>query len=117
MIEAAPYCPHGDPTCPCPDGDSCHYDYPDAMICPNPVLGIKGLVYAHCHMEGCSWHVIDCAQRVSGECGLIHKLGLPPTFEGTELYSMSQARPGWACGWLRSPGNEASSERGREVSE
>lgn len=24
-----PRCPHGDPACPCPDGDACHYrDYP-----------------------------------------------------------------------------------------
>jgi hypothetical protein len=34
-------CPHGDPTCPCPDGDWCHYeDDPatgtKAMRCPTP---------------------------------------------------------------------------------
>jgi len=108
-------CPHGDVSCPCPDGDPCHYESADAMICPNPVLGIKGLVYAHCHMEGCDWHVVDCAQRVRGECGLV-KLGLPPALKldsGEEFFSMAQARPGlpgWACGWLRSPGNEAARE-------
>lgn len=26
-------CPHGDPTCPCQDGDSCHYEGPDPMFC------------------------------------------------------------------------------------
>lgn len=107
-------CPHGDDSCPCPDGDPCHYEGADAFTCPNPVLDIKGLVYPHCHVEGCDWHVIDCAQRVSGECGLL-KLGLPPAVEvdGKPFYSMTQARPGlpgWACGWLRSPGNEASKE-------
>jgi hypothetical protein len=34
-------CPHGNPTCPCPDGDWCHYeDDPEtgtkAMRCPTP---------------------------------------------------------------------------------
>jgi hypothetical protein len=24
-------CPYGDPTCPCQDGDMCHYEGPDAM--------------------------------------------------------------------------------------
>jgi hypothetical protein len=23
-------CPYGDPTCPCQDGDACHYEGPDA---------------------------------------------------------------------------------------
>lgn len=27
-------CPHGDPTCPCPDGLSCHYEGPDAWPSP-----------------------------------------------------------------------------------
>lgn len=26
-------CPHGDPTCPCQDGDVCHYEGPDPMYC------------------------------------------------------------------------------------
>lgn len=107
-------CPHGDPTCPCPDGDPCHYDGTSAMLCPNPVLGIEGLVYAHCHVEGCAWHVTDCAGRVRGECGLL-KLGLEPVGEvdGKPFYSMTQARPGlpgWACGWLRTSLNVGSQE-------
>lgn len=24
--QTRPICPHGDPTCPCPDGDVCHYE-------------------------------------------------------------------------------------------
>jgi hypothetical protein len=31
-------CPHGDPLCPCPDGDPCHYEGLDPMACPNPPL-------------------------------------------------------------------------------
>lgn len=110
-------CPHGDPTCPCPDGDACHYEGADAWICPNPVLGIKGLTNAHCHIEGCAWHVYGCSpdRPVQGECGLL-KLGLPPaivSLDDTPLYSMTQARPGlpgWACGWLRTPLNVGSEE-------
>lgn len=42
---SAARCPHGDPACPCPDGDACHYrDYPaqgrrpasKAMPCASP---------------------------------------------------------------------------------
>lgn len=33
IIEARA-CPHGDPTCPCQDGDTCHYEGPDPMFCP-----------------------------------------------------------------------------------
>jgi hypothetical protein len=114
-------CPHGDPTCPCQDNgrleadgsintDPCHYQGPDAWPCPT-----TGLALGHCHIEGCTWRVVSGwsdGQRVEGECGLL-KLGLPPATEldGEPLYSMTQARPGlpgWACGWLRSPGNEAS---------
>ena len=36
-------CPHGDELCPCPDGDPCHYEGENPMIC---------------------WTVWDC-----GECG------------------------------------------------
>jgi hypothetical protein len=25
-------CPHGDKTCPCPDGDMCHYEGPGAWM-------------------------------------------------------------------------------------
>ena len=109
-------CPHGDVTCPCPDGDPCHYEGADAMICPNPVLGIKGLTWAHCHMEGCDWHQTTFERDVAGECGLM-KLGHPPALvmdDGTPMFSMTQARPGmvgWPCGWLRTPLNIASKER------
>ena len=27
-------CAHGDPTCPCADGDACHYEGPDAWPAP-----------------------------------------------------------------------------------
>ena len=30
-------CPHGDPYCPCQDGDLCHYEGPDAW--PEPIPG------------------------------------------------------------------------------
>lgn len=120
-VAARPHvmCPHGDPTCPCPDGDTCHYEWtPDVepMFCPNPPLGFKNLTNAHCHVEGCDWHVKGCSpdRPVSGECGLL-KLGLPPAIEphgdAPAYYSMTQARPGlpgWACGWLRTPLNVAS---------
>lgn len=29
-------CPHGDPSCPCPDGLMCHYGGPDAWPEPEP---------------------------------------------------------------------------------
>jgi hypothetical protein len=29
-------CPHGDRTCPCQDGDPCHYEGEIPMLCPNP---------------------------------------------------------------------------------
>lgn len=65
-------CPHGDPTCPCQDGDPCHYEGDDAMACPRYVLaerpdGEMVTIYAtdpldavpagspHCHVEGCGW--------------------------------------------------------------
>jgi len=46
-------CPHGDLTCPCVDGDSCHYEGRDAMQCPTP-LDDEHRRY-HCHVEGCPW--------------------------------------------------------------
>lgn len=96
-------CPHGDPTCPCPDGLACHYERyqdpdVDAMICPNPPLGFKGFVAPHCHVEGCDWHMTGCAGREStfvGRCGLIDltREDDDPTVIGS---------PDWACGALRS---------------
>jgi hypothetical protein len=61
-------CPHGDPTCPCPDGDSCHYEGTDAFTCPNrpwPVHtemidGIEVRFDLHCHIEGCDWENRGC---------------------------------------------------------
>jgi hypothetical protein len=106
-------CPHGDPTCPCPDGAACHYEGVDAMVCPNPVLGVVGLTNPHCHVEGCDWLVTTCSRQVRGECGLVVTLGaVPPLGEvdGREYWSMTQAapdQPGWACGWLRTPLNVA----------
>lgn len=29
-----PICPHGDPLCPCPDGDPCHYEGTNPMPSP-----------------------------------------------------------------------------------
>lgn len=106
-------CPHGDPTCPCPDGDPCHYEGRCVMACPNPPPNAGSV--AHCHVEGCSWRV-SLHVGTRGECGLL-KLGLPPLRlgpdEDIEMYSMTQARPGlpgWACGFLRTPLNVASKE-------
>lgn len=123
MAETAT-CPHGDPSCPCPDEhdgnfDPCHYEGLDAFRCPS-----TGLTTGHCHIEGCSWHLVtdepeagNRVGRTEGECGLL-KLGLPPVIEDDNgsYYSMTQARPGlpgWACGWLRTPLNVDARERGR----
>jgi hypothetical protein len=108
-------CPHGDPTCPCPDGDPCHYEGGDANLCPNPALGIEGLSNPHCHMEGCDWHVKGCSpdMPIDGACGLLKRELLPPVgvFEGKPYWSSTQATPGligWGCGWLRTPLNVSS---------
>lgn len=53
LLEAEPYdCPHGDPTCPCRDGDACHYEsypatfaYPASEALPCPRTGVLG-----CHI-------------------------------------------------------------------
>lgn len=34
-------CPHGDPACPCPDGDMCHYEGPDPMSAPAGTGGLR----------------------------------------------------------------------------
>jgi hypothetical protein len=117
-------CPHGDEACPCPDDGpgACHYEGADAWICPNPPDGWRGLTFAHCHAEGCSWIVDNCAQdRVKGTCGLIKIGALKPlevTPSGLEAYSMSQAKPGelpWACGWIRTPLNVTSGKEHNDV--
>lgn len=131
---ATEQCPHGDPTCPCPAGDPCHYEGSDAMACPLLILmddrsgcrwsllpfGDRLLIpagFAHCHLEGCDWHQTTFERDVSGACGLVVKLGLPPIVPATDetapYYSMAQARPGlpgWPCGWLRTPLNIANRE-------
>lgn len=127
-------CPHGDNTCPCVDGDPCHYEGADALLCPNPPTTVDGaqfyeptarfphgLIAAHCHTEGCDWHVSDGDGEVTGECGLV-KLGLPPILDPGDgspaYYSMSQAKPGlpgWTCGWLRTPLNVGSRYRIKDV--
>lgn len=38
-------CPHGDPTCPCQDGDLCHYE-------DDPVTGTRAEYCAHCEAAG-----------------------------------------------------------------
>lgn len=113
------YCPHGDKSCDCAWGGQCRYERDSPYFCPNPPEATNrcdNLTFAHCHMEGCEWHVRDCAQRVSGDCGLL-KLGLPPlnTIGGQGYWSMTQAqpgKPGFMCGWLRSSGNEPARESG-----
>lgn len=117
MIET---CPHGDLTCPCPENVVlCRYEGAEAEICPNPPLGFLGLTWAHCHNEGCTWHVSHEYEpgngwAVTGECGLV-ALGLPPLeVGGVSMYSMTQAKPGlpgWPCGWLRTPLNVANTDR------
>lgn len=111
-------CPHGDPTCPCPDGDLCHYEGMVPMECPNPpprhdpapdsplrtmrmdpdtdphhpILG------DHCHVEGCTWTIMGGTPET---CGLI-KLG-------TDMHEALFADMGsladtvwWQCGAIRS---------------
>jgi len=40
LLDAGQTCPHGDPTCPCPDGDLCHHeDGPGSPGWPKPVVG------------------------------------------------------------------------------
>ena len=48
-------CPHGDETCPCQDGDQCHYDGENPMPCPRVTSAqtetaeaLAKLVDAHC---------------------------------------------------------------------
>ena len=37
-----PVCPYGDPLCPCPDGDTCHYEWDERTkthpMSPLPVI-------------------------------------------------------------------------------
>lgn len=37
LIAAGEVCSHGDPLCPCPDGDMCHYEGPNPWPSPLPL--------------------------------------------------------------------------------
>lgn len=99
-----PPCPHGDLTCPCQDGDSCHYEwsphYPGLapMRCWNrPPIPLEGGDLTlpdgsvvtigplnHCHVEGCRWEAENCG---------LAKLGIRAESDPTGV--------GWACGARR----------------
>lgn len=108
-------CPHGDLTCPCQDGDSCHYEGADAMPCPNPPgppstvrlsrLDADGAPTGqpwatvakladgrpHCHVEGCRWDTEGCG---------LSKLGLVARIPaGDERTPVTD--PWWRCGATR----------------
>jgi hypothetical protein len=75
-------CPHGDPTCPCPDGDWCHHeDDPvtgtKAMRCPTP---------GHC--EGISEQLSTPQKLIVAEA-LVREL----TRELAELRATAEPRP------------------------
>lgn len=102
-----PVCPHGDPTCPCPDHgpEACHYEGYDAFICPNPTMGTVGQVNPHCHMEGCDWHVQGCAwvaTDVVGTCGIVKLHPEQNLFLLAKPHTVE-----WVCGWLRQPTDRA----------
>lgn len=87
-------CPHGDETCPCPDGADCHYEGSDAFVC-------KGRSSPHCHVEGCSWDPTDQRGGGYGFCGLA-KMGVNTTLLSDSLVSLGMPRFG--CGanrWMR----------------
>lgn len=102
-------CPHGDPSCPCQDGDAlgCHYEGFDPLPCPNPpgelphhhppVKLADGTTLevlptdSHCHVEGCTWDV--------GTCGL-SRLGLRTLLVDGEPVA-TPGSPWWACGASR----------------
>ena len=96
-------CPHGDRSCPCADGDLCHYGGTYPYPCPNPTTGIMGQVHPHCHIEGCTWHLEGSpgrSTRAEGECGL-------QKINPKEMSLDIPVRRGtieWACGWLRNGG-------------
>lgn len=98
-------CPHGDPTCPCQDGDGCHYEGVDAMPCSNrpwaaydSTMDLHGEPIAiryeqHCHVEGCRWETETCG---------LARIGVKPDFpvweEGDQVPRESIE---WACGAAR----------------
>jgi hypothetical protein len=86
-------CPHGDPTCPCVDGDSCHYEPPDPCPCPNPPHE-RCDTNLHCHVEGCRYEMTD-----QDGCGLA-KLGRTWSPSGAKMTDF-MGTPEWACGAVR----------------
>jgi hypothetical protein len=87
MTDRAERCPHGDETCPCQDGDACHYEGPDAMQCPT--MDDEHRRY-HCHVEGCSWDDGEgCGQA---KLGRVWDLCRFADLRGT---------PEWMCGAAR----------------
>lgn len=91
--DGAPACPHGDPCCPCQDGDPCHYEGRRVTICP-----LTNTTAHHCHIEGCAWpERIDAAERLDTTCGLA-KLGYTYTLSP---FADSRGKPHWACGAAR----------------
>lgn len=92
-------CPHGDPSCPCPDffpetgnRDPCHYEGTKAMRCPTMPDAEPGW---HCHMEGCRWNM-------TGEdgCGLARLGPTVPPYTGWSPIMPSDGVH-WVCGAVR----------------
>lgn len=88
-------CPHGDKTCPCQDGDSCHYEGRDPLECPNPP---EGLLHPnpHCHVEGCRWWKLS---GLDGGCGLA-KIGHTWSPSG-RVFGDFRGAVDWRCGTVR----------------
>jgi hypothetical protein len=81
----AALCPHGDSSCPCQDGDPCHYEGNKPFEC-----GIFDIGY-HCHVEGCAW------RGYHGQCGLAKLVRTWTLCSFAEL----RGTPEWYCGAAR----------------
>lgn len=57
-------CVHGDPYCPCQDGDTCHYEGDDPMRCPTTdVIGCTACHYGAAYafdVEGARVGIVSC---------------------------------------------------------